>query len=121
MTLLQNIRPRMLLTPLVESLCREVLGVPDVDSNTRDKIAELVANYERQHSFFQTADVNARRVLVPALEELVDFLRKNEESLVANSATVGCNPQPRSLAPILTDSVGLCGGCTGGHACRHSR
>mmetsp|Transcript_34148 Transcript_34148/g.69812 ORF Transcript_34148/g.69812 Transcript_34148/m.69812 type:complete len:668 (+) Transcript_34148:123-2126(+) len=89
MTLLQNIRPRMLLTPLVECLCREVLGVPDVDANTREKIAALVAAYERQHSFFQTAEANAKRVLEPLLVELVDWLRKNEDSLVANSATEG--------------------------------
>jgi len=89
MTLLQNIRPRHLLTPLVESLCMEVLGVPDVDANTKGKIADLVTNYEKQHSFFQTAESNARRVLAPALKELVQWLRKNEDSLVANSATEG--------------------------------
>ena len=89
MTLLQNIRPRHLLTPLVESLSREILGVPDVDSNTREKIAELVTTYERQHSFFQTAEANAKRVLVPALRELLVWLRQNEDSLVANSATEG--------------------------------
>lgn len=89
MTLLQNIRPRNLLTPLVESLCREVLGVPDVDANTREKIAILVVGYEKQHSFFQTADSNARRVLAPLLAELLQWLRRNEDSLVANSATEG--------------------------------
>lgn len=89
MTLLQNIRPRHLLTPLVESLCMEILGVPGVDSNTREKIAELVTTYERQHSFFQTAETNATRVLVPALRGLLVWLRQNEDSLVANSATEG--------------------------------
>ena len=67
----------------------EILGVPDVDSNTREKIAELVTTYERQHSFFQTAEANANRVLVPALRELLVWLRQNEDSLVANSATEG--------------------------------
>lgn len=65
----------------------EVLGVPAVDANTTEKIEELVLAYERQHSFFQTAEANAKRVLSPALEELVQYLRKNEDSLVANSAT----------------------------------
>mmetsp|Transcript_1634 Transcript_1634/g.2075 ORF Transcript_1634/g.2075 Transcript_1634/m.2075 type:complete len:659 (+) Transcript_1634:104-2080(+) len=89
MTLLQNIRPRNLLTPLVESLCMEVLGVPDVDANTKEKISVLVIGYEKQHSFFQTADSNARRVLAPLLAELLQWLRRNEDSLVANSATEG--------------------------------
>ncbi len=81
MTLLQNIRPRHLLTPLVESLCKEVLGVPAIDFNTQEKVTELVTNYERQHSFFQTAEANAKRVLSPALDELVSWIRKNEDSL----------------------------------------
>mmetsp|Transcript_9641 Transcript_9641/g.22009 ORF Transcript_9641/g.22009 Transcript_9641/m.22009 type:complete len:504 (-) Transcript_9641:665-2176(-) len=89
MTILQNIRPRHLLTPLAESLCLEVLGVPDVDANTRERVASLVEEYERQHSFFQAADTNAKKVLTPLLQELVEWLRKNEDNLVANSATEG--------------------------------
>ena len=44
---------------------------PQVDSTGREQIDRLVSAYERQHSFFQSADLNASRVLRPLLEDLV--------------------------------------------------
>jgi len=57
LTLLQNVQPRLRLEPVVDSLCCEVLGVPGMDSTGRAQIQRLVESYEKQHSFFQSAEV----------------------------------------------------------------
>ena len=86
-TLLQNIRPRPLLLPLLEDMACEVLGVPSIDSETRGRIDGATTHYETQHSWWLSAEANAERILGDQLPELVKWLRLNEDSIVANCAT----------------------------------
>mmetsp|Transcript_6272 Transcript_6272/g.18318 ORF Transcript_6272/g.18318 Transcript_6272/m.18318 type:complete len:757 (-) Transcript_6272:377-2647(-) len=83
----QNFRPRNTLFPLLCGLACEMVGLPNAERRTKEKVNSIIAAYESQHSLFQSAEANAAKFLQPLVEEFVAWLRLNEESLVASCTT----------------------------------
>mmetsp|Transcript_43295 Transcript_43295/g.117268 ORF Transcript_43295/g.117268 Transcript_43295/m.117268 type:complete len:154 (+) Transcript_43295:194-655(+) len=60
--MLSNISIRGLLTPLLDAFACEVLGIPAPDSNAKAQLETVVSAYEKQYSWWQSAETNASTV-----------------------------------------------------------
>lgn len=98
-TVLQNLRPRPLLAPLLVDLVKEVLGLPCIDATTEERLDGVLGDYERQHSWWQPIEVNVENVLKGLLDDFVVWLRLNDDAIAANCATeemlAGIDPELR--------------------------